>query len=373
MNERLRVYPRIVIALYLLIGGWWILSGPGLLDRAGNPVGGDFVTFWSAGHLLLDGRPEAAWDLELIHATESEVLGVELSADAAYGWFYPPPAMLGAGLLALLPYGVSLGSWLLLSTLLYLFVCRAIRPDSLSLGLVLAFPGLFQNLIHGQNGCLTLALLGGGLLLLERRALLGGALLGLLVFKPHLLPIAALALLCGRRWRALAGLTASAASLCAVSGLLLGEGAWQAFVDQLPFALSIVDHAGPEWWSKMPSTAAALRLLGLGPELARYGNLAVALAALAVVAWLWAKDATAPRRYAAVVLASLLATPYVFHYDLVVLALPLLWLAPWEGRGRALALLVWLSPVLVLLVAQLTGLQTGPLLCGAMLVWCLRE
>lgn len=373
MNERLRVYPRIIIALYLLIGGWWILSGPGLLDRAGNPVGGDFVTFWSAGSLLLEGQPEAAWDLELIHAAESAALGVELSSDAAYGWFYPPPAILGAGLLALVPYALSLTLWLGLSTLLYVLVCRAIRPDSLSLGLALAFPGLFQNLIHGQNGCLTLALLGGGLMLLERRALLGGAVLGLLVFKPHLLPIAALALLCGRRWLALAGMTSSAAALCTVSWLLLGEGAWQAFLDTLPLALSIVDHAGPEWWSKMPSTAAALRLLGLGPDAARLANLGVALSALAAVAWLWAREAAAPQRYAAVVLASLLATPYVFHYDLVVLALPLLWLAPWEGRARALALLAWLAPVLILLVAQLTGLQTGPLICGAMLLWCLRR
>lgn len=372
MNERLRVYPRIFVVLYVLIGGWWVLSGPGLLDRGGNPVGGDFVTFWAAGSLWLQGNALSAWDLDLIHLAESAALGVELPADAAYGWFYPPPAMLGAGALALLPYGLSLALWLLASVAVTVLVCRAIRPDAMSLGLVLAFPGLFQNLIHGQNGCLTLGLLGGGLLLLKSRPVLAGALLGLMVYKPHLLPVVGLALLCGRQWRALLGMSLSTGAVCGLSLAVLGVEAWQAFAAGLPLALSIVDHAGPEWWSKMPSTASAMRLVGVPVEAARWANHLVAAGALTAVAWLWIRDAPAPRRYAAVVLAALMATPYVFHYDLVVLLLPLLWLAPWRGHSRALAALTWLSPVLLLLIARLTGLQLGPVMLVGLLVLCLR-
>jgi len=372
VDERLRVYPRIFLVLYVLIGGWWVLSGPGLLDRSGNPVGGDFVTFWAAGSMLLDGVPEQAWNLDAIHAVESQVLGVELPDDAAYGWFYPPPAMMGAALLALAPYALSLAGWLLVSLGAYVAVCRSIRPDALSLGLVLAFPGLFQNLIHGQNGCLTLALLGGGLVLVDRRPVLAGALMGLLVYKPHLLPLAGVALLFGRRWKALAGLTLSVTGLVGVSVVVVGQPAWGAFFDTLAFALSIVDHAGPEWWSKMPSTASMLRLLGLPPAIASGANTAVGVAAVAIVAGLWARDVSAPKRNAAVVLAAVLATPYVFHYDLTVLALPLLWLAPWTGRTRILAALAWLSPVLLLLVARLTSLQLGPLLLLGLLALCLR-
>ncbi|MCB9795827.1 MAG: DUF2029 domain-containing protein [Alphaproteobacteria bacterium] len=362
-RERLRVYPRIFVLLYVLIGGWWVLTGPGLQDRGGNPVGGDFVTFYAAGSLVAEGRAPEAYDVDAIHASENRAIGAEMNV---YAWHYPPTALLAVRPLAALPFGVALGGWLALSLGLFLAVVR--RLDPRATWIALAFPGLFQCLIHGQNGCLTMALVGGGLLLLEERPWAAGLVLGLLSYKPHLLPVLGVALLAGRQWRALVAMGVSVALPAAVSFLVLGEPTWRAFVDNIPFALSVVDHAGAQWWTKMPSTAAALRLLGVAPAGASAAQGAVTVGTLLAVGWLWWTDAPRPLRYAAAALGALLATPYVFHYDLVMLALVGLWYAAWRpperwSRGEvAVMALAWAAPVLTLIVARGTGVQIGPVL-----------
>jgi hypothetical protein len=123
----------------------------------------------------------------------------------------------------------------------------------------------------------------------------------------------------------------------------------------------------------MPSTAAAVRLLGGGTMWAQGANALVALASVVATCWLWVRGVSKERRYSALVVTALLATPYAFHYDLTVLVLPLLWLAPWNGRRRGLAALLWLSPVLTLVLARLTSIQLGPVLLLGLLAVCLRD
>ncbi len=56
-----------------------------------------------------------------------------------------------------------------------------------------AFPAVFINIGHGQNGFLTAALLGGALHWLDRKPWLAGILIGMLAYKPQfgvLIPIA---------------------------------------------------------------------------------------------------------------------------------------------------------------------------------------
>ncbi|MCB9761095.1 MAG: DUF2029 domain-containing protein [Alphaproteobacteria bacterium] len=369
-SERLRVYPRIFVILYVLIGGWWVLSGPGLLDRGGNPVGGDFVTFYAAGALTAAGTPELAYSFDHIHAAEQAALGAEMNL---YAWHYPPTALVPLAVLAALPFGLALGAWLAASVAMFVIVVRQIREDSTALWLALAFPGLFQNLIHGQNGCLTLALVGGGLTQLDRRPALAGFLIGLLGYKPHLLPMLGLALLAGRRWTALAVAIITPLVIAAGSLVALGEAPWVAFAENIPFAMSVVDYAGPEWWQKMPSVTAALRLLGVAPGPAHVAQGITTVIVALAVAWLWWTDAPRRLRNAGVALSAVLATPYVFHYDLVLLALPILWLANhadrrgWTRGLIALVVLAWFAPVGTLLFADLTGLQTGPILNLALL------
>src|SRR5437016_5803425 len=82
-------------------------------------------------------------------------------------------------LLALLPYGLALGVWQLSTLPLYLAGVRgALRESGISgrdvLVAALAFPAVFVNLTHGQNGFLTAGLFAGALLCLETRPWLAG-------------------------------------------------------------------------------------------------------------------------------------------------------------------------------------------------------
>src|SRR6266481_6505738 len=95
---------------------------------------------------------------------------------------------------------------------------RQSRPDLgyLWVLLALAFPAVFINLGHGQNGLLTAALLGAALLMLTRQPLLSGTLFGLLAYKPQFALVIPIALLASNQWRAIA---AAAATIMALSVL----------------------------------------------------------------------------------------------------------------------------------------------------------
>ncbi len=105
--------------------------------------------------------------------------------------------------LALLPYLPALIVWQAATLALYLEDrCVAIAGDRRAWLPALAFPAVFINIGHGHNGFLTAALFGGGLLLLDRRPMVSGILLGLLCYKPQFGILIPLALAAGGYWRA---------------------------------------------------------------------------------------------------------------------------------------------------------------------------
>jgi len=156
-RERLSVYPRIFLALYLLVGGYWLLGGlftrQGPTDRLGKPVGADFLQYWAASQMALTGEAPAVYDPEKLYAGERQVTGVFFPLP----WHYPPTFLLLVLPLSLLPYLASLCTWLGVTLSGYLAVLRRIAPHPAAFWLALAFPGAFQNLIHGQNGFLSVA------------------------------------------------------------------------------------------------------------------------------------------------------------------------------------------------------------------------
>src|SRR6516225_5841230 len=91
-----------------------------------------------------------------------------------------------------------------------------------------AFPAVFVNVGHGQNGFVTAALLGGALHWLDRKPWIAGILIGLLAYKPQFGVLIPLALLAGQRWSCIGAATATVAGLIAISLLTLGEGVWHA-------------------------------------------------------------------------------------------------------------------------------------------------
>ncbi len=80
---------------------------------------------------------------------------------------------------------------------------------------------------------LTAGLFAWAMLLMPTRPVVAGALLGLMAFKPHFMPLILLALLAGREVKALTAALGSAGTLVVASLVAFGAGPWQEFVSQL--------------------------------------------------------------------------------------------------------------------------------------------
>lgn len=365
---RITVYPRMFAALYVLIGGWWLLTGQGLLDRAGKPIGADFVTFYAASRLAGEGRAVEVWDVAALHAVERATIGADIPA---FAWHYPPTFLAAVRPLASLPFLAAFALWVGLGVGAHVLVARRIAPDAATAGLALAFPGCFQNVLQGQNGLYTAAAMGGGLWLLDRRPFSAGLLLGLLTVKPQLAPLVALALLAGRCWRALGGFVVSAVLLAALATALFGVDAWRAFLDNAAFAVRVLELPGELPWVRMPTVQVAAMLLGAPLPVARGLQAVVGAIAAGVLCAIWARRSPIAARATALVAASLLATPFAFDYDLALYAIPVAFIG-WEirsgrGGGRALITAAWLAPLALPVIALATSVQLGPVLSIALL------
>jgi hypothetical protein len=376
-RERLTVYPRILLAFYVLVGVALVISAAysktGLTDFLDRPLGADFSHYWLASALAEAGNPLTVYQAPEFIAAQAAFFKVNFPLP----WFYPPTFLLLVYPLAFLPYLVSLCVWLAGTLAAYLAVLRRIAPHPLTPWLALAFPGTFQNFFHGQNGFLTTALLGGGLYLMDQSPWVAGILLGLVSYKPHLFALIPVALFAGRRWQALLAALFTAMVLALASFLLLGQGVWVAFWNNLALPLSL-EREGLLPIHKMVTVFAALSQGGVGFFPAMIIQMVVMAAVVTGVFYVWRGRASFACQAATLVLGTFLFTPYAFSYDLALLALPLAWLG-WEGYTAgwlpgepALLCLVWLLPFITTIMTFF-ALQITPLILAALMILAIKK
>ena len=376
-GDRLTAYPRMLLGVIVIATLAWIGLSDGLIDPNGKPLGTDFSNVYAAGELTLKGEPEAAYDPVRQHAAEQEVFGGR--AVPFYGWHYPPLFLFAAAALALLPYGWALFAWMALTLPLYVAVMRAIVPRRETLVIALAFPAVFVNLGHGQNGFLTAALLGGALLLLDRRPILAGILIGLLAYKPQFGVLIPLVLAASGRWPAFAAAAATVVAAAAATYAAFGIESWIAFGESTGFTRQVVLEAGGTGWEKIQSIFSAARMWGAGVETAYVAQFAVGALIAASLVWLWRSAAAFPLKAAALAAGSLLATPYVLDYDMVALAISIAFLAAHglrQGfRDYEISLLAaaWIAPLIARSIAGAIYLPLGFAVMAALYVVILRR
>jgi arabinofuranan 3-O-arabinosyltransferase len=291
-------------------------------DRAGQPT--DFIAVWSAGKLVLSGHAAAVYDWPVHKLVEESAVGH--SFDGYFGWHYPPTFLFVAFVLALVPYTTAYMAWTLGTFPAYLAAIRAIVGDRIGYLLAAAFPAVLANAVVGQNGFLTAALVGDTLVLTERRPVLAGVLLGLLTYKPHLGLLFPIALIAGGHWRVFVSAAVVATLMAAASWLAFGSECWQAFFPSIGHTERVFLSQGHADWSKLQTAFGLARTLGGSETLAWILQGGVALIAAGAVALLWRSDAAHEIKAAALGCGVALATPYLYAYDLVVLAVPLAFL-----------------------------------------------
>jgi hypothetical protein len=302
-----------------------------LIDSHGLPISSDFVGFWPAGRMVLDGQGVSIWDPFAHKAAGVAALGHDF--DGSYPLYYPPHYMLLLTILPLMPYITSQLVWVAVTLSAYTIVIARIIGERMGILLALAFPALLGNIIVGQNGCITAALLGGALLAMPRRPILAGVLIGLLTYKPHFGVLVPLALLCGRQWRVFASAAVTVLALFVLSWLVLGGAAWQAFFDALQHANRDTLNGGLHDLSKLQSIFGLTRVVG-GDVVLAWLMHGTAIAVMAVwVGWLWTTERPFALKAAALSVAAVICAPYAYMYDLVLLGVPVAFLLR-DGRDR---------------------------------------
>jgi hypothetical protein len=313
----------IVLAAALLQGEW-------LYDSSGRPIANDFVNVWAAGRFVLEGNAAGAYDWTLHKAAEVRAVGHYFQN--YYGWHYPPTFLFVAAALALAPFMPAALLWLAITLPGYLLALRAIAGPRLGIALGLGFPAAVWNVTAGQNGFFTASLIGGTLTLMERSPALSGICLGLLTYKPQFGLLFPIVLIAGGRWRVIAFAALTATFMVALSLAAFGTAPWIEFIHGLSHTSRAVLGDGLADLDRMQSVFGLVRARGGGETLALSLQLAIAASIAAALCWLWRTQAQFEIKAAALATGTLLATPYVYMYDLVVLAVPVAFLI--RGRVR---------------------------------------
>ncbi len=372
---RLRAYPMILLAVFALAILGYVAASDGLEDPLGKPLGTYFSPFHAAARLALQGEAGGAYRPEQLLAAQQ---GAIPGTDDVFVFPQPPVFLLMILPFGLLPYVPGLLAWLALGYGSYAASLLSRREARAATWAVVAFPGAIVCALNSQTGLLAVALLVGAMGLLERRPLCAGLLLGLCGFRPELFLASSLALAAGGHWRTLGMAAASLAGLVVVSFAAFGTAAWLAFRESLPWLGQVLAEGWLPWF-KLISVYGAGRLAGLGLEAAVLLQAATTLLALAGLVWAWRRPAPLELKAAILGCSALLVSPLTLYYDLVVLAMPLLFLAlegqrhGWRTGERELLVAVWVMPLLVLPLGQVAGLQLAPFVNVVMLLALLRR
>jgi hypothetical protein len=383
--ERARGYSLILLAFYVIAAIGWIALSDGLIDRNGKPIGTDFASFYAAGAMALDGHAAAVYDMAAHFAREQQIFGAGIPY---YGFLYPPIFLLLAAALALLPYALALALWQGASFAFYLAVIAAAlkrpRQDNaaiaqLWLPVAAAFPAVFINFGHGQNGFLTAGLLGAALLALPKRPVLSGILFGLLAYKPQFGLLIPIALLVAGQWRAMIAAGGTVIALMGAATLAFGTDIWWAFAASTQTSRKVLLEQGDVGFEKLQSAFAAIRLWGGSVPLAYLVQGAASVAAIGGVAWMWRTSGDRELKAALLMIATLLASPHALDYDLTILgpAMAFLIASNWSNGFRdfdisALAA-VWIVPLVARGMAGVTGIPLGLIAIVALYVLAMRH
>lgn len=380
----------LLVAAYVAVIGWRHVDGYQAAQRGDTPFYIDYTHTYGASLLMREipaeyvylPRTMSAASRDAAHAVYGDI-PASLARQIGFSPFmYPPTFMLLVAPLAFLPYLPSLLLWLCITAVPYLAAMRRILPSPWAWPVALAAPPVFFNLNYGQTGFLSAGLIALGMSLLNRRPLWAGVLIGLASVKPNLGVLIPFALLAGAHWRAFGAAALTVIATIVVSLFAFGDEPWFAFIGTMGFHLEGFAH-GAYNYVPMTTILATLRMAGVSLDAAWQVQYAAAALMAGLVAWVWWHGRTRPDllplQAAVLCMATPLALPSLYLYDLLLLVPAAVWLwqdmdqrsaRPWEYYVLVGALAGLLA---VRLVADAWGIQTGAALVAVMLALALRR
>lgn len=373
LGEKSLLTLHIAMAAVLLTGlavSW--MGRQGVMGPAGVPLAADLLKHHTAGRMVTEGRSGELYSGgHLGRRVHEACTGKEAEASAGgYDFVYPPLVAAVASWAAGLPYlawalGFQ-GLLVLLHGVTWVLLVRAgLKPDLCAWAAWWGLPVFHYNLIIGQNGGLSLAIMAGSVLLLARGwPWAAGLVAACVAYKPQLAPLLVVFMVLAGQWRWAAGMAVGSAVWGLFSLALMGWDAHAAWLDALR-RMSSGQHQ--VFLDLNPSVPGFLGAWG-----GRVLQGGASLAGLVVLAWnarSWRKRPDPGRILVAGLAGLAVWSPYMMYYDML-LAAPLA-LAAGRGRGwraKAGALMFWSA---ALLSVNFLGCSANPATPLLLVWWCL--
>ena len=383
-RDRIVVYSVAALLLHAAILGLWAWSSNGFTSHGGYRPGTDFSVFWVASHVILHGSPVQVYDYVVFGKFERTLLAGYQNG-GFLPWLYPPMFLLLVTPLALLPFWAAYFGFVIARVAI--FVTAVLRVSGLDTALgnrklatlvAVAMPCVFVCAVFGQNSLLTAALAAFAVCCVDRKPVLAGFLIGLLVVKPQMAMLFPLVLIAARAWRVMAVAALTAALLTALSLLVCGPQSLHLFFVSADLARTITLENGLRFWMASPTPFAAFRLAGIDLTPAYLAQVCVALVAAAAACHVWWRTHDAGARTAVLAVATLIANPYVWHYELTWLGLAVACMAVsglrrgWLRGEQTVLLLAWLLPLYEFFNRAMQWPQIGPVVLLLMLLLIVR-
>ncbi|WP_041490793.1 glycosyltransferase family 87 protein [Burkholderia cepacia] len=370
--RRVVVYSAFVLAFYALFVAIWTYVIHHASGAALSRPGADYSVFWSASYVMLHGAPWQAYDFPTFSRLSGELFP-SFRRVGFLAWLYPPTYLLLVTPLALLPYSVSYPLFVAFGIVVLGFAAWRVSSLDAIPGVrragafaLVAAPCTFVTAMLGQNAFLTAACAALAVYWAERRPMWAGICIGLLSVKPQMALLFPFVLLATRAWRTIAWAALATGALVALSVLVCGVESLRLFVASAGLARAIILEHGVVFWLASPTPFSALRLAGVPLGAAYALHACIAALAIAAACIVWAQSRDVRVRAAVLTVATLVANPYVWHYELAWLGVAIAcmlaigWRDGWlRGEQTAIALM-WLLPLFDYLNPWLEQPQIGP-------------
>jgi alpha-1,2-mannosyltransferase len=382
--ERAALYSVAMLVLYAVFFAVWVRVSDGFTAGDLPKPGVDFSVFWSASHAMLNGPAWQVYDYSHFERIQNALF--HYPRGRFLPWLYPPTFLLLVRPLALVPPVVAYFLFIGVSALLFGFATLAVSRLASSIGgsrrawlVVAASPCVFVAAVVGQNSLLTAALAALAVHWLARHPARAGLCIGLLAIKPQLAVLFPFVLIAARAWRVFGFAAITAVLFGTLSVLASGTQSLPLFLAGTKLAREIVLEHGLDYWIASPTPFAVFRQAGVSVGAAYVAEACVALIAIAAACRVWRLTHDVRLRAASLSIATLIANPYVWHYELAWSGIAIVCLTAigldkgWRRGEQPLLVLAWLLPLYEYFNRLIQGPQIGAVILLLMLLMTLRR
>ncbi len=341
----------------------------------------DLLTPLAAVRAFFEHKLSIIYDIDKFAQYQNVIYADRFAFPIDYRPFPYPPTWL----LLLLPLGL-----VAVDRAIVLFMAVAVggsayesRRDPWVWLAVATSPAAVHVVLAGQATFLGMALMYGGLRVLERSPVADGVLFGVLSYKPHFCLLIPVALIAARQWRALFAAAATFLVLALASVAALGLPVWFDFIEfsRATSGPRVLRYLVEQYSTYMVTPFFSALAVGLPKSVASGLQLATAALAIAAVWRAFRRASAGPTRTSVLIAGTFLTSPYMLNYDMLLLMPAVVML---YRRGANAGFLpfepliyagLWVTPTLCMGFSR-HGLPYAPLAIlafGLMAMWRLER